>query len=80
MKNIPITLSLPEEVVKDLHLYVSKRQISKFVAAMVAKALEAEKMRLANEFKEASSDQDRNAEIEVWDSLNGEGLNETNRY
>jgi hypothetical protein len=80
MKNIPITLSLPEEVVNDLHLYVSKRQISKFVASMVAKALEAEKMRLANEFKEASSDQDRNAEIEVWDSLNGEGLNETNRY
>ena len=80
MKNIPITLSLPEEVVKDLHLYVSKRQISKFVAKMVAKALEAEKMRLANEFKEASRDEERNAEIEIWDSLNGEGLNEANRY
>ena len=68
MKNVPITLTLPEDLVKDLHLYISRRQISKFVAQMVAKGLETEKQKLAREFKEASEDSERNAEIEVWDT------------
>ena len=80
MRNIPITLTLPEDLVKDLHLYVSRRQISKFVAQMVAKGLDTEKQRFAREFQEASQDAERNAEIENWDVLSGEGLDETNVY
>jgi hypothetical protein len=80
MKNVPITLTLPEGLVKDLHLYISKRQISKFVAEMVKKGLENEKQKLAREFQEASNDSERNAEIEIWDTLNGDGLDETNSY
>ncbi len=80
MRNVPITLTLPENLVKDLHLYISRRQISKFVAQMVAKGLETEKQRLAREFQEASQDVERNAEIKLWDTLNGDGLDETNTY
>ena len=80
MKNIPITLSLPEDVVRDLHLYISKRQISKFVAQMVEKGLATKKELLAREFREASQDSERNAEIEQWDELIGDGLDETNAY
>lgn len=80
MKNIPITLSLPEHLVRDLHLYVSRRQMSKFVAEMVEKGLETKKENLAKEFREASKDKERNAEIELWDTLINEGLNETNEY
>jgi hypothetical protein len=80
MRNIPITLSLPDSLVKDLHLYISRRQISKFVAQMVAKGLETEKQRLAREFREASHDTERNAEIESWDTLSADGLDETNDY
>lgn len=76
MANIPITLTLPENVVKDLHLYISKRQISKFVTEMVIKGLETEKKRLAREFREASQDAERNAEIDLWNSTLGDGLNE----
>ena len=43
MRKIPITLNLPENLVKDLHLYVSRRQISKFVAETVEKGLETKK-------------------------------------
>ena len=43
MRKVPITLSLPESLVRDLHLYVSKREISKFVAENVVKGLEEEK-------------------------------------
>ena len=42
--------------------------------------LEKEKQKLAIEFMEASQDVERNAEIEVWDTLIGDGLNETNTY
>lgn len=80
MKNLPITLTLPEDIIKDLHLYISKRQISKFVAEMLRKALEHKKKLLAHEFQEASRDQERNAEIALWDTLSGEGLDETNSY
>jgi hypothetical protein len=80
MKKIPITLSLPEDIVKDLHLYVSRRQISKFVAEMVTKGLETQKQKIAKEFQEASQDNERNSEIEIWDTLIGDGLDETNSY
>lgn len=80
MRNIPITLTLPESLVKDLHLYISRRQISKFVAQVVTKGLETEKQKLAREFQEASQDTERNAEIELWDSLSEDGLNEENAY
>lgn len=80
MRNLPITLSLPENVIRDLHLYVSKRQMSKFVAEMLVKELDKKKKLMADEFKEASQDSERNSEINLWDELSGEGLNETNRY
>lgn len=72
MKNIPITLTLSEGLVRDLHLYIPRRQISKFVARLVEKGLETEKQKLAREFREASQDIERNAEIEIWDTLAGE--------
>lgn len=80
MKNLPITLSLPEDIIKDLHLYISKRQISRFVAEMLEKALENKKRLLAREFQEASQDSERNAEIDLWDATSGDGLDETNAY
>lgn len=80
MKNVPITLTLPENLVKDLHLYVSRRQISKFVAKMVQRGLEIKKDKLARDFREASQDAERNAEIELWDTAIGDGLDETNDY
>jgi len=79
-QNIPITLSLPASLVKDLHLYVAKGKISQFVAEIVEKGLETEKEILAREFREANDDKERNAEIELWNSLSDEGLDESNKY
>ncbi len=80
MRHVPITLTLPEHLVRDLHLYISRRQISKFVSQIVEKGLETEKLKLAREFQEASQDVERNTEIETWDTLSGDGLNEENPY
>ena len=80
MKNIPITLTLPEDLVRDLHLYVSNRQVSKFVAQLVEEGLKIKKELLAREFQEASQDRERSVEIELWDTASGDGLDETNGY
>lgn len=80
MRKVPITLSLPEDLVKDLHLYISKRQISNFVAQTLENVLRGEKEKLAQEFREASEDKERNTEIELWDTLSDEGLDEKNKY
>ena len=80
MRKVPITLSLPENLVKDLHLYISHRGISKFVAESLEKELETKKMLLAEEFKQAANDKERQTEIDEWDELNDDGLNEKNSY
>lgn len=80
MRNVPITLTLPESVVRDLHLYISRRGISKFVTQAVEERLETAKQKIAREFIEASQDEERNSEIKLWDSLSDEGLNEENEY
>lgn len=43
-------------------------------------SLESKKEKLAKEFREASIDKERNTEIELWDTLSGDGLDETNDY
>lgn len=80
MRKIPITLTLPEDLVRDLHLYLSKGQISRFVSEIVEKGLKSEKEKIAKEFQEASKDKERNAEIELWNDLIQDGLNEDNEY
>ena len=78
MKNLPIILTLPENIIKDLHLYIPKGQINKFAAELFEKGLQDKKKLLARELQEASQDQERNAEIALWDTLSGEGLDDTN--
>ena len=71
---------MPEDIVRDLHLYISPRQMSKFVTELVQKGLETKREILAREFKEASQDEERNTEIKLWDTAMGDGLDETNEY
>lgn len=80
MKNLPMTVTLPEGIIRDLHLYIPPRQISKFIAEVLKKSLEDKKKLLSQEFEEAAKDSMRNAEIREWDTLAGDGLDETNQY
>ncbi len=41
-----------------------------FVTQMGEKGLETEKQKLAREFREANQDSERNAEIEIWNTIN----------
>ncbi len=80
MKRLPITLTLPENLIRDLHLYVSNRKISQFVTELVEKEIQKKKKLLAQAYKEAAQDEEMNEEIELWDQCRGDGLDETNAY
>jgi hypothetical protein len=80
MRRLPITLTLPENLVKDLYFYLSKGQISRFVVEQVEKGLQEKKNLLAEAYKEAVEDEEIMQEIEMWDQCIGDGLDESNEY
>lgn len=64
MKNLPITLSIPEDVLGDLHLYIVPRKISEFVTECVSEGIKAKKERLSNDFRKASTNSLRTMEMQ----------------
>lgn len=80
MRKIPITITLPECLIRDLHLYIPARGISSFVSNLVEKGLEEKKYSVAQEYREAAADEERNREASEWDVCIGDGLDETNEY
>ncbi len=73
MKSHKATYSLPEEILHDLNAFVEQRQRSQFVAAAIRYALDLEKKKLEEAYKDASSDKERLKEIEDWNTTEIEG-------
>ena len=79
-KHRNITLSLPQEMITDLHIYVKKRGISRFVEEAILDRLKSEKLSLEQQYREAALDEERNKTFEDWDGMVGDGLNEKNDW
>jgi len=73
MRHQNITLSFPSDLNALLHMKVSGRGISKYVAKAVRKALEEdeskEQMELEAAYEEANKDRDRLEVIKDWKTL-----------
>lgn len=80
MKKVPITITLPESLIRDLHSYIPRRQLSSFISQAVFDELEHKKEKMAMAFREAATDEDLSEEFEMWDTCAGDGLDETNDY
>ena len=80
MRKIPITLTLPEALIRDLHLYIPERGISSFVSILIQKGLEEKKYNIAQQYREAAADEERNREAAEWDIFIEDGLDESNEY
>lgn len=80
MRKKHATFSLPENTLADLHLYVSRRQISAFVDEQVKRGLEEKKELWAKAFEEAAKDEELSEEMKIWDVCVGDGLDESNEY
>lgn len=70
------TYNLPEEVIRELNTFVEQRQRSRFVAEAIRLALEVEKKKLEEAYKEAALDKNRLREIEEWSATELEGWDE----
>lgn len=80
MRKVPITITLPEDLIRDLHSYIPRRQLSSFISKAVFERLEHKKESMASAFREAATDEELNQEFDVWDTCIGDGLDETNDY
>ncbi len=79
-KHRNITLSLPQELISELHLFVQKRGISRFVEEAITEKLETKKSSHEQQYKEAALDEERNKIFAEWDTLASEGLDEQNGW
>jgi len=80
MRKVPLTITLPENVVRDMRSYVSQRQISNFISELVQQEISKKKEILAKAFEELAKDEHANEEAKLWDTTIGDGLDETNEY
>jgi len=79
-KHQNITLSLSKEVITELHRFIQKRGISRFVEEAITEKLQTKKNSLEEQYREAAQDTDRNKSFADWDALAGEGLDEENDW
>lgn len=81
IKHEHMTISIPQNVKKDLYLYVKSRGISRFITEAVVEKLKGKKLSLEEQYKLAAKDENRNQEFKEWeDTMIGDGLNETNDW
>lgn len=60
------TFSLPEEISNDLHAFIKRREISRFVADAIRKELEAKKQELREAYISANKDFGQIEAMKEW--------------
>lgn len=81
MKHEHMTISIPQDIKRDLYLYIEKRGISRFIVEAVIEKLKGKKLSLEEQYKLAAQDDDRNREFAEWEkAMIGDGLNDSNDW
>lgn len=60
------TFSLPEEITRDLHSFIKRREMSRFVANAIRKELEVKKQELRDAYAAANNDLGQIEAMEDW--------------
>lgn len=79
-KHKNITLSLPQELIAELHLFAQKRGVSRFVEEAIVEKLESKKSSLEQQYIDAAKDELRNKEFADWELFAGDGLDDQNSW
>lgn len=81
IKHEHMTISIPQNVKRDLYLFIEPRGISRFITEAVIEKLKGKKLSLEEQYKLAAKDEERNEEFKQWEeAMLGDGLNETNDW
>jgi len=75
-KTVNQTFSLPLEVSKELHTYVKRREMSRFVADAIRKELEATKDNLRQAYLMANEDEGQIETTAEWQGTLADGADE----
>lgn len=75
-KTINQTFSLPADVSQELHAYVKRREMSRFVAEAIRKELEAKKKELRQAYLMANEDEGQIEATNDWQGTLGDSTNE----
>lgn len=67
MTTINLTFSIPKEISAELHTYIKRRGMSKFVAQAIKKSLEEEKKKLRLEYQMANEDEGQREAQKDWE-------------
>jgi metal-responsive CopG/Arc/MetJ family transcriptional regulator len=70
------TYTIPEDVLRELNAFIEQRRRSRFVTEAIRLALEVEKKKLEEAYKDAAADKKRVQEIQQWSSTEIEGWDE----
>lgn len=81
MKHEHMTISIPENIKRELYLYVEKRGISRFITDAVTEKLKNKKLSLEEQYRLAAQDEERNREFKNWENVTiNDGLNDSNDW
>ncbi len=75
-KTVNQTFSIPREIVHELHVYVKRREMSRFVSEAIRKELEAKREELKQAYIAMSKDKDQNTVIKEWEGTVADGVEE----
>lgn len=75
-KTVNQTFSLPLDVSQELHAYVKRREMSRFVSEAIRKELETKKKELREAYLMANEDEGQTEVMEDWQSTLLDGLDE----
>lgn len=70
------TFSIPADVSKELHTYVKKREMSRFVSDAIRKELVSKKEELRKAYISANKDQGQKEAMDEWQSTIADGSDE----
>jgi hypothetical protein len=76
LKTVNQTFSLPLEVSTELHVYIKRREMSRFVADAIRKELESKKAELREAYLSANQDEGQMEAMKDWESTLEDGLDE----
>lgn len=75
-KTVNQTFSIPREVVHELHVYVKRREMSRFVSEAIRKELEVKREELKQAYIAMSKDENQNAVMKEWEGTIADGVEE----
>jgi hypothetical protein len=75
-KTVNQTFSLPIEVSEDLHTYIKRREMSRFVSDLLREGLEAKKRELRQSYLDANEDEGQLETMKDWEGTLADGTDE----